>query len=66
MRYVIKGHASDEIGPNYNWDESFAGSETIYYDTEAHAKSAILELRTCGPDFANADWRVFAVDEEQS
>ena len=59
IKYIIKGHAGSELGPNYNWDESYAGSETVYFETIEAAETGINELRKCGDDFADADWKIF-------
>lgn len=63
--YIIKGHADSEIGPSYNWDESYAGSERVEFATEAEAEAGIVQLRICGDDFADADWRVFAEEIDE-
>ncbi len=63
-QYVIQGHASDDVGPEYDWDSIYAGDETPFFDTPEEAEAAIVELRKSGPEFADADFRVAEFSRE--
>ncbi len=62
IKYIIQGHARDDIGPDYDWDSIYAGDETQFFNTVEEAQAGIVELRKSGPDFAEADFRVAEFD----
>lgn len=47
-----------------NWDDDLGPGDNAF-PTEADAQEAIAQLRTIGEDWANADDRVTALDEEE-
>jgi len=53
MKFKIQ--CRDSFG---NWDESVIGPETQIFETREGAEAAITDLRTLGPDWTDAEYRV--------